>query len=69
MEQRDSLALRRKPVAVGGSRAWGVVAAANYETRVYGVRSVVDLTEPLLLDEAYLNVTQDNAGLLTLPIT
>lgn len=99
VEQRDNPALRGKPVAVGGSRARGVVAAASYEARVYGVRSAMasvtalrkcpdllfvkprfdvykavstqirdvfaqytDLIEPLSLDEAYLDVTENRTG-------
>lgn len=100
VEQRDDPALRGRPVAVGGSRARGVVAAASYEARTFGVRSAMpsvtalrrcpelvfvpprfdvyrevsqqiraifarytDLIEPLSLDEAYLDVTEDRAGL------
>ena len=96
VEQRDNPALRGKPVAVGGSAKRGVVAAASYEAREFGVRSAMpsvtaarrcpallfvpprfevyreaslqirqifsrysDLVEPLSLDEAYLDVTQD----------
>jgi len=100
VEQRDNPALRGLPVAVGGSSARGVVAAASYEARRYGVRSAMpsvsairrcpdlifvkprfevysavsrqiraifaeftDLIEPLSLDEAYLDVTEDRPGL------
>lgn len=96
VEQRDNPELRGKPVAVGGSAARGVVAAASYEARAFGVRSALpsvtakrrcpdlifvpprfdvyravskqireifaehtDLIEPLSLDEAYLDVTDN----------
>ncbi len=100
VEQRDHPELRGKPVAVGGSSKRGVVAAASYEARKYGVKSAMpsvtaqrrcpdlifvkhrfevyrevsrqireifaehtDLIEPLSLDEAYLDVTEDKQGI------
>lgn len=102
VEQRDDPSLRGKPVAVGSAAARGVVAAASYEARAFGVRSALpsatalrrcpelifvpprfevyravsaqihaifadytDLIQPLSLDEAYLDVTEDRRGLQT----
>jgi DNA polymerase-4 len=100
VEQRDDPALRGRPLAVGGSpQSRGVVAAASYEARRFGVRSAMPmaralrlcpelvvvrpdfaryraasqhvmsilrectpLVEPLSLDEAYLDVTENRWG-------
>lgn len=99
VEQLDNPELREKPIAVGGSSERGVVAAASYEARKFGVRSAMssvlakrncpqlifvkprferyreisnrirnifyeytDLVEPLSLDEAYLDVTENKKG-------
>lgn len=99
VEQLDNPELRGKAVAVGGSSQRGVVSAASYEARKYGVRSAMssviakrncpdlifvkprferykeisaqireiffeytDLVEPLSLDEAYLDVTENKKG-------
>src|SRR5437899_3906045 len=97
VESRDDPSLRGKPLAVGGSpSSRGVVMAANYEARAFGVRSAIPmaravrlcpqlaivrpdfarykavsqqvmailrsctpLVEPLSLDEAYLDVTEN----------
>jgi DNA polymerase-4 len=100
VEQRDNPELRGKPVAVGGSRERGVVAAASYEARKFSVHSAMPsvvakrkcpdlifvkprfevyravslqirqifaeftpVIEPLSLDEAYLDVTENLPGI------
>jgi DNA polymerase IV len=100
VEQRDRPELRGRPVAVGSAEPRGVVAAASYEARAFGVRSAMpsvsalrrcrelifvpprfevyrdvsaqiraifadytELIEPLSLDEAYLDVSEDRRGL------
>jgi DNA polymerase-4 len=102
IEQRDNPELRGKPVAVGYAAKRGVVAAASYEARAFGVRSAMPsataqrkcpdlifvpprfdvyravskeihaifldytpLVEPLSLDEAYLDVTENLRGIAT----
>src|ERR1700749_4964778 len=102
VEQRDNPALQGKPVAVGHGARRGVVAAASYEARAFGVRSAMPSTtalrqcpdlifvpprfdvyravsrqireifarytaliEPLSLDEAYLDVTENLRKLST----
>ena len=99
VEQLDNIELRGKPLAVGGNSQRGVVAAASYEARKFGVKSAMsslsakrncpqllfvpprfdryreisqhirkiffeytDLVEPLSLDEAYLDVTENKKG-------
>lgn len=99
VEQLDNPDLKGKPVAVGGGGERGVVSAASYEARKFGVRSAMsgviarkncpqlifvpprfsrykeiskqvraifheytDLVEPLSLDEAYLDVTENKKG-------
>lgn len=99
VEQMDNPELKGKPLAVGGSGKRGVISAASYEARVFGVRSAMagnlaiklcpelifvrprferyseiskkvkaiffeytDLVEPLSMDEAYLDVTQNKKG-------
>ena len=100
VEQRDNPELRGKPIAVGHAKERGVVAAASYEARRYGVRSAMssqkakricpqlifvpgrmsvykevsrqiheifheytDIIEPISLDEAFLDVTENKPGI------
>jgi DNA polymerase-4 len=100
VEQLDNPDLKGKPIAVGGGGARGVISAASYEARKFGVKSAMsgrlaeklcpnlifvkhrferykeisnkirkifldytDLVEPLSLDEAYLDVTENKIGL------
>jgi DNA polymerase IV len=106
VEQRDNPSLAGKPVAVGHAAKRGVVAAASYEARKFGVRSAMPsttalrqcpeivfvpprfevyravseqvrgifgdytpLVEPLSLDEAYLDVTENLRGISTASAT
>jgi DNA polymerase-4 len=47
VEQRDALALRGRPVLVGGDRRRGVVMSASYEARRFGIRSAMPMAEAL----------------------
>lgn len=100
VEQMDNPELKGKPIAVGGGGKRGVISAASYEARKFGIKSAMsgrlaeklcpelifvrprferykeisnrvrkiffdytDLVEPLSLDEAYLDVTENKIGL------
>src|SRR6476660_270990 len=60
VEQRDNPSLRGKPVAVGGSpEGRGVVAAASYEARTFGVRSAMSMAKAVRLCPALVIVPPD----------
>jgi DNA polymerase-4 len=62
VEQRDNPELRRRPVAVGGPpESRGVVAAASYEARVFGVRSAIPMSKAVRLCPSLVVVRPDFA--------
>src|SRR5215467_1189579 len=60
VEQRDNAALRGRPVAVGGQpNRRGVVAAASYEARVFGVHSAMSMAKAVRLCPSLVIVRPD----------
>ena len=60
VEQRDDPTIRGKPVAVGGRpEGRGVVAAASYEARTFGVRSAMSMTKAVRLCPELIIVKPD----------
>ena len=59
VEQRDTPELRGKPVAVGGGSGRGVVAAASYEARTFGVRSAIPMSRAVRLCPSLVIVRPD----------